>query len=150
MDADYGRNRDRDGAPTKAFEPSLFVWATAEDRAIVDAGPKTLAFDSGPPLVCDEPSATDVGTTFQLGIHASRRLELECAGPCPGDHRARDVVARQQVAGLPGLIGCLGDRLPALVPAAQMQPRSAIFKGQSLEHVSWDNVLQRRAPGNRS
>ena len=62
MDADYGRNRDRDGAPTKAFEPSLFVWATvmsrpAEDRAIVDAGLKALAFDSGPPLVCDEPAA---------------------------------------------------------------------------------------------
>src|SRR5439155_12032091 len=39
MDADYGRNRDRDGEPTKAFEPSLFVWATvmsrpAEDRAV--------------------------------------------------------------------------------------------------------------------
>src|SRR6202011_1057809 len=54
MDADYGRNRDRDDAPTKTFEPSLFVWATvmsrpAEDRAIVDAGP---------PLVCDEPAAT--------------------------------------------------------------------------------------------
>ena len=35
-----------DGEPTKAFEPSLFVWATvmsrpAEDRAIVDAGLKT-------------------------------------------------------------------------------------------------------------
>ncbi len=63
MDADYGRNRDRDGAPTKAFEPSLFVWATvmsrpAEDRAIVDAGLKALAFDSGPPLVCDEHAAT--------------------------------------------------------------------------------------------
>jgi D-threonine aldolase len=63
MDADYGRNFDRDGAPTKAFEPSLFVWATvmsrpAEDRAIVDAGLKALAFDSGPPLVCDEPAAT--------------------------------------------------------------------------------------------
>ena len=28
MDADYGRNLDRDGAPTKAFEPSLFVWTT--------------------------------------------------------------------------------------------------------------------------
>ena len=28
MDADYGRNLDHDGAPTKAFEPSLFVWAT--------------------------------------------------------------------------------------------------------------------------
>ena len=45
------------------FEPSLFVWATvmsrpAEDRAIVDVGLKALAFDSGPPLVCDEPAAT--------------------------------------------------------------------------------------------
>src|SRR5437016_13274921 len=55
MDADYGRNLDHDGAPTKAFEPSLFVWATAmnrpaEDRAIVDAGLKALAFDSGPPI----------------------------------------------------------------------------------------------------
>jgi 3-hydroxy-D-aspartate aldolase len=63
MDADYGRNLDRDGGPTKAFEPSLFVWATvmsrpAEDRAIVDAGLKALAFDSGPPLVCDEPAAS--------------------------------------------------------------------------------------------
>jgi len=63
MDADYGRNRDRDGEPTRVFEPSLFVWATvmsrpAEDRAIVDAGLKALAFDSAPPLVCDEPAAT--------------------------------------------------------------------------------------------
>jgi D-serine deaminase-like pyridoxal phosphate-dependent protein len=63
MDADYRRNRDRGGAPTKAFEPSLFVWATStirptEDRAIVDAGLKALAFDSGPPPVCDEPAAT--------------------------------------------------------------------------------------------
>ena len=43
MDADYGRNLDPDGAPTKVFEPSLFVWATVmsrptEERAIVDAG----------------------------------------------------------------------------------------------------------------
>jgi D-serine deaminase-like pyridoxal phosphate-dependent protein len=50
---------DRDGAPTKTFVPSLFVWATVmsrptEDRPIVDAGLKALAFDSGPPLVCDE------------------------------------------------------------------------------------------------
>jgi 3-hydroxy-D-aspartate aldolase len=63
MDADYGRNRDRDGGPFMTFEPSLFVWATvmsrpAEDRAIVDAGLKALNFDSGPPLVCDEPAAT--------------------------------------------------------------------------------------------
>jgi 3-hydroxy-D-aspartate aldolase len=43
MDADYGRNFDRDGQPTHAFEPSLFVWATVmsrptDERAIVDAG----------------------------------------------------------------------------------------------------------------
>jgi hypothetical protein len=54
MDVDYGRNLDRDGGPFTTFEPSLFVWATvmsgpAEDRAIVDAGLKALAFDSGPP-----------------------------------------------------------------------------------------------------
>jgi 3-hydroxy-D-aspartate aldolase len=46
-----------------AFEPGLFAWATvmsrrAEDRAIVDAGLKALAFDSGPSLVCDDPAAT--------------------------------------------------------------------------------------------
>ncbi len=63
MDADYGRNRDRDGAAISAFRPSLFVWATVMsrptgERAIVDAGLKALAFDSGPPLVWDEPAAT--------------------------------------------------------------------------------------------
>jgi 3-hydroxy-D-aspartate aldolase len=62
MDADYGRNLDPGGAPTTAFEPSLFVWATVmsrptQERAIVDAGLKALAFDSGPPTVWDEPAA---------------------------------------------------------------------------------------------
>ena len=62
MDADYGRNLDRDGGETRSFEPSLFVWATVmsrptEDRAIVDAGLKALGMDSGPPNVWDEPAA---------------------------------------------------------------------------------------------
>ena len=53
IDADYGRNLDCGGAPRKAFEPSLFVWATVmsrpmQDRAIVDARLKALAFASGP------------------------------------------------------------------------------------------------------
>ena len=48
--------------PTRAFEPSLFVWATVmsrptAERAIVDAGLKALSFDSGPPTVWDEPAA---------------------------------------------------------------------------------------------
>jgi D-serine deaminase-like pyridoxal phosphate-dependent protein len=85
MDADYGRNLDRDGAPTKAFEPSLYVWATvmsrpAQDRAIVDAGLKALAFDSGPPLVCDEPAASYERASDEhgrLGISgATNRLNL--------------------------------------------------------------------------
>ncbi len=85
MDADYGRNLDKDGAPTRAFEPSLFVWATvmsrpAEERAIVDAGLKALAFDSGPPLVWDEPAATYERASDEhgrLGITAAtNRLKL--------------------------------------------------------------------------
>jgi 3-hydroxy-D-aspartate aldolase len=79
MDADYGRNLDREGAPTKAFEPSLFVWATvmsrpAADRAIVDAGLKALAFDSGPPIVCDEPAAT-----YERGSDEHGRLVVSAA-----------------------------------------------------------------------
>jgi 3-hydroxy-D-aspartate aldolase len=54
MDADYGRNLDEDGEPTRQFEHSLFVWTTVmsrptDDRAIVDAGLKALSVDSGMP-----------------------------------------------------------------------------------------------------
>ena len=81
MDADYGKNRDRDGAPTKAFEPSLFVWATvmsrpAEDRAIVDAGLKALAFDSGPPRPTSAPPTSTAGSPFRpppIGSGAATR-----------------------------------------------------------------------------
>ncbi|HTT79852.1 MAG TPA: DSD1 family PLP-dependent enzyme [Stellaceae bacterium] len=85
MDADYGRNLDADGAPSRAFEPSLFVWATvmsrpAESRAIVDAGLKALAFDSGPPLVWDEPAATYERASDEHGrlavAAATNRLKL--------------------------------------------------------------------------
>jgi 3-hydroxy-D-aspartate aldolase len=85
IDADYGRNLDREGAPTKSFEPSLFVWAMVMSRAtgdhvIVDAGLKALAFDSGPPLVCDEPAATYEHASDEysrLGISdATNRLGL--------------------------------------------------------------------------
>jgi D-serine deaminase-like pyridoxal phosphate-dependent protein len=85
MDADYGRNLDQDGTATRAFEPSLFVWATvmsrpAAERAIVDAGLKALAFDSGPPTVWDEPAATYERASDEhgrLGISAAtNRLNL--------------------------------------------------------------------------
>ncbi len=85
MDADYGRNLDPDGMPTKAFEPSLFVWATvmsrpAQERAIVDAGLKALAFDSGPPVVWDEPAATYERASDEHGrlavTGATNRLQI--------------------------------------------------------------------------
>ena len=54
MDADYQRNAL--AADQHAFEQSLYVVATvmsavAPDRAVVDAGLKAFAFDSGPPQV---------------------------------------------------------------------------------------------------
>ena len=56
MDADYGRNFAEDGVPISNFRQSLFVWTTVmsrptQDRAVVDAGLKSLSVDSGMPLV---------------------------------------------------------------------------------------------------
>ena len=62
-----------------------FGWATvmnrpAEDRAIVDAGLRALAFDSGPPLVCDEPAATSERASDEHGrlgvLGATDRLQI--------------------------------------------------------------------------
>jgi D-serine deaminase-like pyridoxal phosphate-dependent protein len=56
MDADYSRNKNSDGGPFDEFEHSLFVYATVMStpeptRAVVDAGLKSMAFDSGMPEV---------------------------------------------------------------------------------------------------
>ena len=51
----------------------------ADDRAIVDAGLKALAFDSGPPRVCDEPAATRERASDEhsrLGIKRHNRLQI--------------------------------------------------------------------------
>jgi D-serine deaminase-like pyridoxal phosphate-dependent protein len=54
MDADYARNRVRDGGAFQDFEHALFVYVTvmstpAPERAVVDAGHKALSNDSGMP-----------------------------------------------------------------------------------------------------
>jgi len=108
-----GRNHDRDGTPTKGFEPSLFVWATvmsrpAEDRAIVDAGLKALAFDSGPPLVCNEPprcafaAATNrlhIGDKIRP-ISASAFSIQSCHRPLQAAEVALPAIVRALVIGL--------------------------------------------------
>ena len=85
MDADYGRNLDRGGGPIGEFEPSLFVWAQVmsrpnEERAILDAGLKALAFDSGPPALFDEPAAVYERASDEHGrlkiASATNRLKI--------------------------------------------------------------------------
>jgi D-serine deaminase-like pyridoxal phosphate-dependent protein len=56
MDADYGRNLDKDGHAGTEFEHSLFIWATVmsrptRDRAVLDVGLKGVATDCGMPLL---------------------------------------------------------------------------------------------------
>ena len=71
MDADYGRNIA--GAADLAFEQSLFVVASvmstpASDRAIIDAGLKAFAFDSGLPLVHARGGAEYVKASDEHGV----------------------------------------------------------------------------------
>jgi len=54
MDADYARNRQADGTPFRTFEHALFILTgvmskPVPDRAVVDAGHKAAAIDSGLP-----------------------------------------------------------------------------------------------------
>ena len=62
MDADYARNKRDDGGFFDAYEHALFVYATvmsatAPERAVVDAGLKAFAFDSGMPVPWRLPGA---------------------------------------------------------------------------------------------
>jgi 3-hydroxy-D-aspartate aldolase len=82
MDADYGRNLDRDGTPVHAYQQALFVLATVMSAArpgvaVVDAGLKALAVDSGLPLVHGRPgvdyvAASDEHGTLAVGPDADR------------------------------------------------------------------------------
>jgi D-serine deaminase-like pyridoxal phosphate-dependent protein len=56
MDADYGQNKDRAGNFVSEFENALFLLTTVmsspmRERAVVDAGLKSLSVDSGMPRV---------------------------------------------------------------------------------------------------
>jgi D-serine deaminase-like pyridoxal phosphate-dependent protein len=85
MDADYGRNAL---APDEhAFEQSLYVLATvmstpAPGRAIVDAGLKALAFDSGLPVVHAAHGLTYVKASDEHGVLT---VDPTSAAPVLGD-----------------------------------------------------------------
>ncbi len=62
MDTDYSRNLDQAGQPEVRFENALYVLSTVmshplPDRAILDAGLKALAMDSGLPALKGVPGA---------------------------------------------------------------------------------------------
>jgi D-serine deaminase-like pyridoxal phosphate-dependent protein len=85
MDADYHRNAL---APDEHhFEQSLYVVAAvmsapARDRAIVDAGLKAFAFDSGPPLVYGARGLEYVKASDEHGVLA---VAPDAVPPVPGD-----------------------------------------------------------------
>jgi 3-hydroxy-D-aspartate aldolase len=79
MDADYGRNR-----PAPPFRQALFVLSSVmsagrSGAAVIDAGHKAVAVNSGLPLVWNRPGATYVGASDEHG-----KLVLE-----PGSEPAR-------------------------------------------------------------
>jgi 3-hydroxy-D-aspartate aldolase len=72
MDADYARNQDPTGASVGLFRQSLFVLATVMSAsrpgvAVLDAGLKALATDSGMPLVWQRPDITFTGASDEHG-----------------------------------------------------------------------------------
>lgn len=116
MDADYGRNLDRDGQPVRVFEQSLFILATVMScarpgRAIVDVGLKAHSVDSGMPMVADVAGARYTRPSDEHGV-----IELDGPG---------SVTLGQKMRLIPGhcdptvnlydwFVCCRGDRVEAV------------------------------------
>ncbi len=81
MDADYGRNQ-----PAPPFRNALFVLATVMSAphaalAVIDAGHKAVAVDSGLPLVWNRPGVTYVGASDEHGnLAIGSEAEPLCLG----------------------------------------------------------------------
>jgi len=121
MDADYGRNLGEAGEVFDTFENSLFVYATVmstptADRAVLDAGLKSLAVDSGMPSVFGVPGVTYVGASDEHG-----KLQR--------DGQARPLELGEKLMLVPGhcdptinlhdwYVGIRNDRVEALWPIA--------------------------------
>jgi D-serine deaminase-like pyridoxal phosphate-dependent protein len=87
MDADYARNLDEAGAPVKTFRHSLFVLssvmsATRPGLAVLDAGHKAVAVDSGLPTVWQRPDIRYVSASDE---HGKLDVGSETAAPKVGE-----------------------------------------------------------------
>jgi D-serine deaminase-like pyridoxal phosphate-dependent protein len=72
MDVDYGKNLDANGQPVSTFRHALFVLSTVMSQprpgiAVVDAGHKAVAIDSGVPVVWQRPDLTYSGASDEHG-----------------------------------------------------------------------------------
>jgi D-serine deaminase-like pyridoxal phosphate-dependent protein len=86
MDADYARNLDAAGAPIGTFRHALFVLATVmsvpqKHIAVLDAGHKAVAVDSGLPVVWQRPDIRYVGASRRRPPH---RSSAKSCGWCRG------------------------------------------------------------------
>jgi 3-hydroxy-D-aspartate aldolase len=87
MDADYGRNLDGNGAPVSTFRNALFVLATVMSTpqkriAVLDAGHKAVAVDSGLPELWQRPGIRYVGASDE---HGKLEVGSETAAPQLGE-----------------------------------------------------------------
>ena len=119
LDADYCRNHSESGTTTSEFQQSLFVYTQVmsvpgRNYAVVDAGLKALAFDSGMPQVVempdvpycrpsDEHGMLDI-RSFPRGLQLGMKLKL-IPGHCDPTVNLYD-----------WYIGIRGDRVEAIWP----------------------------------
>jgi 3-hydroxy-D-aspartate aldolase len=87
MDADYARNLDESGAQVTTFRHALFVLAsvmsaTRPGLAVVDAGHKAVAVDSGLPTVWRRPDIAYVSASDE---HGKLDVASETASPKVGE-----------------------------------------------------------------
>ena len=83
MDADYARNLDEAGAPVATFRHALFVLSTVMSQsqtgvAVLDAGHKAVAIDSGLPTVWQRPDIRYTGASDEHG-----KLQYGSETPAP-------------------------------------------------------------------
>ncbi|MBU6499713.1 MAG: DSD1 family PLP-dependent enzyme [Rhodospirillales bacterium] len=87
MDADYARNLDAAGRPVSGFAHALFVLAGVMSAvrpglAVVDAGHKAVAVDSGLPTIWQRPELRYTGASDE---HGKLEFDPAIAGPKLGE-----------------------------------------------------------------
>ncbi|HET6308102.1 MAG TPA: DSD1 family PLP-dependent enzyme [Rhodopila sp.] len=87
MDADYARNQVESGAPVSTFRHALFVLSTVMSQAqpgvaVLDAGHKAVAVDSGLPTVWQRP---DIRYTGASDEHGKLEFASETTAPKLGE-----------------------------------------------------------------